>query len=605
MARSYPEQPLVGVGALVWRDRQILLIRRGRAPSEGEWSIPGGGQELGETLFDAAIREVREETGVEVEPVGILTAVDSIERDGDGRVAWHYTIVDVECLWRSGEPAAGDDAAAVRWATPEEADSLVARPELRRVIRLAATQHARKPRGLPQIKSRPDLARLMRGPLGQAIARPWFDEFSLRVITDWVLPMARAWAAATDAQGDVARFADGIAQPASSLERHGWLPRTLAEMATLTDRHADATADWRRLLFSTTAPLADAVAAENARLDAATALNGAMLRFALFAHTRHLAACRWEIPEIATVEALHAGRLTAPDAAYALPAMLPAVAETRRLPSRLGLEHWLTFPSPAGAAPTPCWAHVFQPAEIAAGAATVLYLHGLGMAQDHYRAPMSEVDAFLRRGLRVVAIEASDHGRRRRPGRYDGEPLVASTPLGALNHLRASVWELATVTRWARRLGGPVGWCGFSLGALTAQLAAAHAAGWPADCRADALLLFTTSEGLDQLTLAGALGRAFGIDRALEERGWTAGQLRRWRPLTDPLSPPSMGAEAVFMVAGSEDRVTPFGGAMAIAERWGLAPDHLWIRRQGHFSIPAGLMLDEAPLDAFVAKLRG
>ena len=145
MNREYPDCPRVGVGVIVWRGDRVLLVRRARPPGKGEWSLPGGGQELGETLFEAARREVAEETGLAVAPVAVLTAVDSITRDDVGRVRFHYTLVDVVAHWEAGEAAAHDDVSDVHWATPEEAEALVAWSETRRVIRLSAARRQSGP----------------------------------------------------------------------------------------------------------------------------------------------------------------------------------------------------------------------------------------------------------------------------------------------------------------------------------------------------------------------------------------------------------------------------------------------------------------------------
>jgi len=135
---AYPDRPRVGVGVVVRHAGRFLLVRRGKPPGEGQWSLPGGSLELGETVFDCAEREAFEETGITVRATGVLTAVDNIERDADGRVAFHYTIVDVLADWVAGDPVAADDATDARWATPEEAVALVEWPPLRRVLRLAA-----------------------------------------------------------------------------------------------------------------------------------------------------------------------------------------------------------------------------------------------------------------------------------------------------------------------------------------------------------------------------------------------------------------------------------------------------------------------------------
>ncbi len=136
--RRYPDRPLVGVGVVIWRDGRVLLVRRAKPPRQGEWSLPGGAQELGETVFEAARREVREETGLEVEITGLITVVDAIRRDEAGTVAYHYTLVDVAAEWRAGEAQALDDAAEVAWAAPDALEKFDLWSETLRVIRLAA-----------------------------------------------------------------------------------------------------------------------------------------------------------------------------------------------------------------------------------------------------------------------------------------------------------------------------------------------------------------------------------------------------------------------------------------------------------------------------------
>lgn len=144
----YPDHPRVGVGVFVWRGDRLLLIRRGKAPLLGEWGVPGGSQELGETLFETAAREVLEETAITCRPTGILTVVDGITRDPDpadgtpGRVRFHYTIVEVEADYVAGDPVAGDDAAAATWATRADCDRLVTWPSMRTVVDLAWSRRA-------------------------------------------------------------------------------------------------------------------------------------------------------------------------------------------------------------------------------------------------------------------------------------------------------------------------------------------------------------------------------------------------------------------------------------------------------------------------------
>ena len=143
--RSYPSRPLVGVGVVVWRGGEVLLVKRGREPRLGQWALPGGAQELGETLFACAIREVLEETGVTIFPQKVVTALDLIEHDAAGGVEgdpppvrYHYTLVEIAAEYVSGTPQPGDDAADVAWFRPEQIEALNAWEEVARIVRLSA-----------------------------------------------------------------------------------------------------------------------------------------------------------------------------------------------------------------------------------------------------------------------------------------------------------------------------------------------------------------------------------------------------------------------------------------------------------------------------------
>ncbi len=114
-SREYPDHPRVGVGAVVLDAGQVLLVRRGRQPAEGTWSIPGGLVNLGETTGDAARREVHEECGIEVTLAGVAGVVERVLRDDAGRIRYHYVLVDYAARPESRDVCAGSDAAEVRW----------------------------------------------------------------------------------------------------------------------------------------------------------------------------------------------------------------------------------------------------------------------------------------------------------------------------------------------------------------------------------------------------------------------------------------------------------------------------------------------------------
>ena len=128
MNRHYPSHPIVGVGAVILdrHEQRVLVVRRGQEPLLGEWTLPGGMLELGETLHEGVKREVLEETGLTVEPDGIAGVFDRIVRDAVGRPEYHYVLVDYVCRISrgSGEPRAGSDVDELRWVGEGELDSL-------------------------------------------------------------------------------------------------------------------------------------------------------------------------------------------------------------------------------------------------------------------------------------------------------------------------------------------------------------------------------------------------------------------------------------------------------------------------------------------------
>ena len=132
--RLYPTRPLPGVGAVVWREGHVLLERRGQPPAQGIWSIPGGLMELGETAMQAVVREVREECGIEITVGPVLGLFEPIQRDLDGRIRYHYVVIDFVARYRSGELCVGDDAADLRWADPVALEDYALTPAVHAMI---------------------------------------------------------------------------------------------------------------------------------------------------------------------------------------------------------------------------------------------------------------------------------------------------------------------------------------------------------------------------------------------------------------------------------------------------------------------------------------
>src|SRR5579864_4292763 len=134
MKREYPETPLVGVGAIIIEEGRVVLVKRGHPPLEGKWSIPGGVLEVGETLRKAVVREALEETGLAVEPGELLGVFERVLPDEQGRMKYHYVLIDFLCRPVAGELAAGDDADEARWFRRDELAPLQLARETEEVI---------------------------------------------------------------------------------------------------------------------------------------------------------------------------------------------------------------------------------------------------------------------------------------------------------------------------------------------------------------------------------------------------------------------------------------------------------------------------------------
>jgi 8-oxo-dGTP diphosphatase len=135
--REYPERPLVGVGGVVIHNERVLLIRRGSAPLEGEWSIPGGMLEIGETILEGVQRELLEETAIEVKVLDLIEVFERLTRDEAGKLKYHFVILDYLCEAVRGEARAGSDVTDVAWEQEAELNAYSLTPTATRVIQKA------------------------------------------------------------------------------------------------------------------------------------------------------------------------------------------------------------------------------------------------------------------------------------------------------------------------------------------------------------------------------------------------------------------------------------------------------------------------------------
>jgi 8-oxo-dGTP diphosphatase len=142
-ARTYPATPILAVSAAIIRDGKVLIVRRARSPAGGLYTLPGGGVEVGETLIEAVVREVREETALAIEPVALAGYREAITRDGDGRIERHFVILPFAARWIAGEPMLNDELSEAMWLDPSEIAGLNATAGLAEIVANAMALLAR------------------------------------------------------------------------------------------------------------------------------------------------------------------------------------------------------------------------------------------------------------------------------------------------------------------------------------------------------------------------------------------------------------------------------------------------------------------------------
>lgn len=433
------------------------------------------------------------------------------------------------------------------------------------------------------------------GQLGQWLLKPWFDRVALWYITTRYLPLSRAWAAATLAKGDPARFQEEL----------GWRkpPKlrwrlALEEVARRREVYEKALARWDRAFFAEAPPGPEAlVDAELTRQQQATLY--ALSRAAFLGVNSRVDPLLWRVPEPEEVMARHGNRLADPDGAYT-PGALPEVEVSHAVPSTLGREYFLRFPSPVLG--DLARARVLEPAEDASR--TVIFLHGILMEEEMWPQRDDPSHALVREGVRVIRVEGPWHNRRCLPGICPADPVIGRGPLGLIELFQAWLAEVAVVIAWARGLGSTrIATASVSLGSLTNQLILSHSRHWPEACRPDAGLLIATSGELMNLTYRGALTRRLGLKRRMEDAGWSEQEVERWKPLLEPGPLPEALHGRVVMVLGQADVITPYTGGRRLARRWGVGEDKLHIYPRGHFSASLSVLVDSRPLEQLKALL--
>jgi pimeloyl-ACP methyl ester carboxylesterase len=446
---------------------------------------------------------------------------------------------------------------------------------------------------------------LLQSALGGLILRPWFDATALRLLVRWYFPLSRAWAAALAADGEPERF---LAAISTGKRTRPLVPRLVASMKARRIALAAAEARWEEAFFGSGPATA---AAESARLAAASAMMGLRALFTPLHLEQPIPAVSWAVESEQAVYGQHGLRRRHPQRAFSERVDLAAVEASRGFVTPRGVEGWVRLPSPVAAMGDLAWARVTSPDTRRLATAgrdqppSLIFAHGIGMEPEWWSEPRDPLSALAHDGIRVIRPEAPWHGRRRLPGYYGGEPILARGPAGLLDFFHAHVVELGHLIAWARATrGGKVALGGVSLGALTAQLVAVAAREWPEEMRPDALLLVAPSSSLAAVAFEGSLSRALGIPGALAAAGWTEAATDHWRPLLEPGGQPAVDPQRIVVVLGEFDDVTLAHGGEALVDTWAVPPANVFRCPAGHFSTSLGLSRDAQPLARLFTVLK-
>lgn len=454
----------------------------------------------------------------------------------------------------------------------------------------------------PLGQTRPDRLdeRIVRAFAGTVLAHPWFDATALFALRHWFFPMSRLWAAAREADGDARRFYDCVPM-AARLEHRERLERALAGFEQARAAALAIEKDWDQAFFGAAdIGTAKREAVEAARLSLRHAYNATRRNFRFLA-CRDTPRVKSAIVPPADVAAVYgeAGTRALLTALTAAPDPAVAVEVSQRIASPTGHDHWLRFISPSPRLGDMVYARVHEPAGIV-DPPTVIFGHGICVEFDHWRGLVDECHALARAGFRVIRPEAPWHGRRNVPGRFGGESIIASFPMGVLDAVTGAAVEWAVLAQWARATSsGPLAFAGSSLGALTAQFTAHCATDWPEPLKPDAMLLLTHTGDLSEVVMNGALARLWISPKDVEAKGWTEDLARAYLRLLEPGDSLPVPAGRIVSVLGQRDTVLPFAGGRHLVSLWGVPEQNVFVWNRGHFSVPMTLIRNQAPLQRF------
>ncbi len=446
--------------------------------------------------------------------------------------------------------------------------------------------------------------RIIASPAGKLIARPWLDSFVLYFLKHWFFPLSRLWAAARAAQGNVDEFISQVPLQRPNRSQRKVIRSALGQFERTRLKIFSIEQLWNFYFFGK-----DAVAEERLpiieemRLDFRTEYN---LTRKKFIRLRHLVKTSVSMnpPTPDHVAGLFGESGEKLSEYFALPGEFPEVEISRSIPSDTGRDYWLRFSSPVQKMNDLVYARVHEPENVE-NPPTLIFGHGMSVEFDHYRQLLDEVTQLTRKGIRVIRPEAPWHGRRALPGHYGGEQFLSELPISIFDFVSAQHQEWSTIINWCRdNSSGPVAIGGSSLGAQSAKAIAMTATQWPVRLQPDALLVITHSQHMSEAALDGVLSDIWNLGESMRAAGWHQDTEKRWLQMIDPQKDVCVSGENIVSVYGSHDTVTPIKSAIAQMDAWKVPGENRFCYKRGHFTIPLGMINDDAPLRRFVEVMQ-
>jgi hypothetical protein len=447
-------------------------------------------------------------------------------------------------------------------------------------------------------------SKLIASPAGKLIARPWLDTTILYLLKHWFFPLSRLWAAARAAEGNVEKFIKEVPLERPNKSQRRTISAALRQFERARLKAFSIEQLWHFYFFGKEEIAEERLPIiEEMRLDFRTDYNMIRKKFtSLRRLVKTSVSMNPPVPE--DVVELFGENGEKLGEYFDLPDKFPEVEVSRSIPTETGKDYWLRFPSPSQKMNDMVYARVHEPAGIN-NPPTLIFGHGMSVEFDHYHQLLDEVTQLTKLGIRVIRPEAPWHGRRVLPGHYGGEQFLSNLPISIFDFVSAQHKEWPTIINWCRNnSSGAVAIGGSSLGAQSAKAIAMNAVNWPEKLQPDALLVITHSQHMSEAALDGVLSDIWNLGDAMRAAHWHQDTEKRWLQMIDPQRPACINGENIVTVYGTEDTVTPIATALIQMDAWNVPQENRFSYKRGHFTIPLGLINDDAPIQRFAEIIR-